>query len=578
MSAIESIGDGILERFDAAVQEMRAPPPRRTVEAIRAEKVRWVKRLLAREMEGIALYEPLPLGERFHACNAQWRLLDGSNRAGKTLTASAEDAYAMTGTHPHKAYPEKNGYALFVGLERKHLALMYRTLFLPGAFSIIPDEHTGIYRTVRWDRNNPLRLQEYDEAYREKWKEAPPLIPPRMVAHIQFDIPEVPRTIRITNEWHSLWQSAAGKADQGAHYNHAHFDEENSDPEFYKEAHRGLTRREETVAQRPKGIWSATSQVANVELADLRDKADADPESDSARRFVFLIDDCPYFPADAKKEFYDGLSDDDRLTRYHGIPSGQRRRIYDYKPMGDSEYGTGHGCDAFEIDPSVDCRYVIIDPGVNHCALLFISIDPLEKYMTVYDGIELGDANARLAAAAIKERQGDWMFEAVMIDEQMASQRQNVRETTTVGIEYRKAMEEMGVQVRRRGSLEGFLPGLRDIYARQLALVSTMEIRGSGPFEGTCKLRVMRGIRPELDKQIRRAQTDPKNPLKRYKNPKIPCDFLDDLEYAAAGKLTYHYPVPLIAVDTDNIPSVVDILNERRRVQKQRELARVSSY
>ena len=37
-----------------------------------------------------------------------------------------------------------------------------------GAFRVIRDEHTKLWRTMRWDRDDPTRLQAYDEAYREK--------------------------------------------------------------------------------------------------------------------------------------------------------------------------------------------------------------------------------------------------------------------------------------------------------------------------------------------------------------------------------------------------------------------------
>jgi hypothetical protein len=568
VSLIESLGTDALNRFDAAVASMRSPPPGDTIEQLQAKKIRWVKKLLAREMEAIALYEPLPLSALFHSCNALWRIVDGSNRAGKTLAASAESAFAATGTHPHNAYPPRNGLAMFVGLERKHLRLMYRNLFCEGSFKLVKDEFTGLPRSVRWDRANPTCLQPYDESMREKWFDAPPLIPPRMVLHASFDEPEVPRLIRLTNGWRMMFQSAAGEPDRGSHYNYAYFDEEMPDPRFYDEAHRGLTRIWETFAQRPKGVWAATAQVANIRLSDLRDKAEADPESSDVRQFVYRIDDNAYFSSEARASFRAGLSDADVQTRYFGIPAARVRAIYEYKPLGNAHDGTGHGCDPFAIDPAKYARYVVIDPGIKHCVALFVAIDPIERHMTIYDGVELNEANPKKCAAEIKARQCGFKYEAVVFDAIMLKHRNDTRDQTTVGYEHQQALKEAGVQIRRYGPVNGFIPSVSDIYARQLALTATMEVRGTGPHEGTCKLRVFRCRMPLLDKQIRSAQTDPKNPQKRHKDPKVPCDWIDTAEYAAAAKLGYH--VPEACEPEKPPPTAYEILRDRRKRSKLR--------
>ncbi len=570
------LDEASLTKLDGFMRNARKPTPQVPVASnlIAAARRRLIKQLLKREFEGLRFYEALPLALLFHACNAQWRLLDGSNRAGKTLAAAIEDARVLCGCDPYDKYPKHNGLALFVGLERKHLTLMYRTMFLPGAIKIIPDEDTKLYRSVRYDRNNPTQLQEYDLAYREKWKDAPPLVPPRMVKRTTFEMHEVPRSIEMRNGWRSIWQSAAGKPPQGDHINHGHFDEEMPDAEFYKETHRGLTRNQsESIQHRPKGIWSATSQVANIELAELRDRADADPESDLARRFVFTIENNPYFSPEARKEFFDGLSEEDRETRYRGIPATQVRRLYaTYNPMGDSDNGSGHGCEPFEIDPKVFCRYVIVDPALNHCATLFVAIDSEEKYLTVYDGFELPKGSTgRDWAAEVKKRQQGVKFEYPVIDQQMGREGLIARETTTVAKEYAASLKEAGVQFRQRGRLEGFFPGSNDVCARVETLRSLMEVRGDGPFEGTCRLRVMRGIVPELDKQLRRAQTDPKNPEKPYKNPRVPQDFRDTLEYAAAANLGYH--PPQVEEKEDEKPNPYQLFLRREQRRKAREQA-----
>jgi hypothetical protein len=258
---------------------------------------------------------------------------------------------------------------------------------------------------------------------------------------------------------------------------------------------------------------------------------------------VFLIEANPYFTPEARAQFRMGLREDEIQTRYDGIPASQVRRIYPtYNPMGDSANGSGHGCEPFEIDPREYARYVVLDPAINHCTTLFVAIDPDEQYLTVYDGFEASGMTPREWAAQVKQRQNGVKFEARVVDQQMGSTRVQDNDMTTVAYKYSDALKELDVQFRRLGPMEGFFRGSNDVDARTLTLQSYMEVRGSGPFAGTSKLRVMRGMFPDLDKQIRRAQTDPKNPTKRLKNPKVPQDWLDVAEYAAAGNLAYFTP------------------------------------
>ena len=534
-----------------------APKPNPPQRDVLAMKNRLVRRRLERQFEGLNLYEDLPLANDLHRCNSVWRLATGANRSSKTVTASTEGGRALTGADPYDKYPKTNGRALFVGLKLEiEVARIYRALCCPGLFKIIQDEHTRMWRAVRYDRNNPQLLQEYDLAYREKWRDAPPLIPPRLIGNIAWEdrAKDVPRLITLRTGWKAIFLSSMGKPEQGEHYNFVFFDEEMPNAEFYREAHRGLVRLHEPICHRPKGIWAATAQLANPEFAELRDKAEADPDSDFIRQFIFLVDNNPYITPEARKEFYDGLSEADRQTRYFGVPAIATRYVYgSYKPMGNSADGSGHGCEPFEIDSRLFTRYVIIDPSVTRCAILFVAVDKQEQYMTVYDGITLSKCTARMAAAAVKQKQGDYCFEAGVLDQRMGRESLNSRVKTTVANEYFQGMLEAGVQFRQRGPLQGWFPGCDNVDTRTQALLSMMEVRGWGPFAGTCKLRIMRGRVPYLDKEISRAVTDPKNPNKRFKNADTICDGLDTLEYAAAGKLGYRQPEAISPEETSPV-------------------------
>ena len=541
--------------------------------ARRDERRRLEKRLAELKCEGIRLYEPMLLGEQFHACNALWRLAGGGNRACKSLSTAAEAARALTGTDPYNKYPKLKCKAWFVGLKLDHIASMYRTLFQPGAFKIIRDEHTKQWRSVRWDRNNPTRLQEYDDAYREKWRDAPPLIPARFIRGISWETTnEVPRSIRLQG-WDTLWSSALGKPAQGDHFNLVVFDEEMPNPEFYNEAHRGLTRLWETAAQRPKGIWSATSQVANPELAELREKAVNDPESDFVRAFTFLPADNPYLSPEARQELYDGFDEEQRLTRYFGIPAMSHRSVYPrFDPHG------ANGVEPFQI-PAEWSIWGVLDPGRTHCGTIFIAIDPDQQYHTVYDGFDLRHADADAWAEAVKERQHGTKFEGWICDQQRGKQRQDAEYSKTVAEQYWDALVRAAVQVRSTGpgfGMGGFFPGSNDVDAREKSLQSMMAVRGDGPFVGTAKWRVMRGVLPELEKQIRRAHTDPKNPEKRFKDKSQPSDLVEAAEYGAAFDPGYREPEAIAPVEELNVYDIWKSEVSRAKRARNRRLSGVA--
>jgi hypothetical protein len=528
--------------------------------AARANAARHIiRRLLSLRAEGLAMYLPMPLGQQFHACHAKWRLADGSNRSGKTMTTAVEAARAWCGCDPYNKYPPKSGNSLVVSLDNDHLSMLWRKCAEPGAFKIIPDEHTKLWRAVRPDPNNPTQIDPYDEAYREKWRDAPPLIPPRMIAgEPAWDEKKrgIPRVVKFTTGWKALFRSSEGKPPQGDHYNLVMFDEEMENTNFYYEAVRGLVSTGEAPQHAPKGIWSATAQVANYELAELRDKAEHG--SEHVKLFKFLLDNNPYIPREEKQAFLESLSEDERRTRYYGIPALVGRKIYStYEPMG------LHGCDPFEIPPAWT-RYVIIDPGRQHCGTLFVAIDPDQRHAWLYDGFDLRNGDATLWAAEVTRRQTEHRFEAFIIDQQMGKEHPPGA-GLNVAQQYFAALTEAGIEPRVLGPLGGFFPGSNDVLAREEALLGWMQIRGSGPFSGSPRLQVMRGRAPaELDKQIRMAHYDLKKPDKRVHENE---DLLVCLEYAAAYNPTYREPEP---IPVDREPTPAELLKAKRRRQQQR--------
>ena len=505
--------------------------------AQRSSKRDLVRKALARHMEGLNLFQPLPHLEAFHASKAKWRVVDGGNRSSKTMTTCVEFCRAFLGCDPHAKYPKRGGNAIVVGMLQSHIEMIWRKCASSGSFKMIRDEHTNLYRAVRPDPDYPTRLDPYDAAYQEKWKDAPPLIPERMIAgRVAWEdrgkgIPAYAKSVAgWTVHFHS---SKSTNPPQGDHYNFALIDEELINGLFLTEIQRGLVALDEPPHQRPRGVWSATAQTTNPELLEMREQADGGAENIHA--FKALIKDNCYVPEEEKQAFFDSLSEEDRRVRYYGEYALAGMRCYStFDPQG------VHGFEPMEIPPNW-CRYIILDPGHRHCGTLFVAVDPQEKHVWVYDGFDLRKGDPASWAARIATR--DEQFEAAVIDAKAGKQKQ-MGAAVTVARSYKQALDDAGVSFRQLGPMDGFLPGSDDQPARQVALQTYLTVRQHGPFAGTPKLLVARGRLPELESQIRHAHMDMRDPNKRSKPSwdRWHEDLVVCAEYLAAHNPRYFEP------------------------------------
>jgi len=517
-----------------------APTPKPLPSKARLRAI--IETMLSLKMEALALYRSLPESELFHASLAKTRLAEGSNRSSKTISGAIEIARAVTRCCPYNKYP-RTGTIIIVGLKEDNIAMIWRKLCEPGAFSVIQDEHTRMWRSVRPDPNDPLHLDPYDLAYRERWKDAPPLIPRRYLPLDRVAWTDarnqVPRSARLLTDWRIEFRPSGSKPDQGDHFNIAWNDEEMEKPDWYYEEIRGLVGTCESPEYTPRMFWTATSQVANPEFAELREQALAGAAD--VARFVFLIKDNPYVSDEEKQRFYDRLPESERQTRYHGIPSASMRAIYPtYEPMGI------HGCERIDPLPRNWCRYVIVDPGTGILGTMIIAIDPDEKHCYMTDAWTMKKVSVGEWAYTVKEREHGQKFEAIIIDDTAAKMR-CYNNLTTTAEQFWEALEKAEVIPRQYGPRYGLFPAVNDVKVRTVALNTWLAIRQEGPFRGTPIVQVFRGACPDLDKQIRNAVTSLKDPEKRLKDTHHACDLLDDLEYAAAAKLRYYAPENTIA-------------------------------
>lgn len=483
--------------------------------------------LRERQKSALRHYRPLPALAPFHASNAKWRLISGSNRSGKTLAGAVELARAVTGTDPYGKYKPRDGNALVVALDNDQIGMLWRKLTAPGAFIIVRDKSTGMWRGVRWREDAPNELDGEDAGRVGDWEDAPPLLESKMIKSISWEKSdrEIPRTLVTRTGWRVLWRSSRGKPPQGEHYDYAWIDEAIANEQFYYEIARGIV----DVGQqqyKSRAVWTATPQIINEQIWELQQAALRGDEDTEA--FQALIDANPFISEEERKRFLESLPESERLARYYGEHIIGSWRVYPmFDPMGI------HGAEPFEV-PRKWTRYVYLDPGQACTATLIVAVDEIEEHVWVIDAFQIKRGDAQIWATELAKRL-DYPAEQWIIDSQMGAAKHAGRREEVASI-YRDAAMDRGLEPLRHGPLRGFVGGCRNTVARMEALRKWMHTREAGPHAGTPVLKVIRGRAPDLVKQIQAARVDPNRPDKRVEKND---DLLDCLEYAAAHQPRY---------------------------------------
>lgn len=530
--------------------------PRITSERVAEYLYRLVAEYAERQNLGLKLYRPLPVAQRFHASRAENRLLVGSNRAGKTTVAEAEIAAIATGLDPYQKRPASNQIIGCVGKNETHLSdPMWKKLWWPGAFSIIQDAETGLWRSVRPDPNDPLHLDPSDLLRRKEWKPAPPLLPPHMVtkrAYLKKNL-DIPKRVELSNGTIIMFAASGGQPWQGINLDVFAPDEEMENVKWIPEGLARLTEREGLF------IASFTPQAATPEYFEMHQKVVEGVEGYD--EFELLIEDNPYISDKAKRDFYNRLKHDpDELAvRYYGRWAILGRKVY---PTYDARV---HGVTPFD-PPDNWMRVMAVDPGsVIQAAMLAAIPPPAEDEVDAQQPAEEVDdyapppkkqptgtpteihfygevlhraGTARTFAEACKSAMGNHAFEVFIIDKKAGDQTSMGR-GNTVADHYSEEFARLGISSRRTRT--GFFFGSPDVTARELSLKSWLEHGPNHP--PTLKVHV--DALPHFDAHMKNRYYKKSDPTKR--ETRTEHDLTDCAEYIAAffdQGLYYHYSVP----------------------------------
>ena len=456
-----------LNRFEPMTEADALAAIRKRTGVERAELTRVVHELAKRQCEALKIFEPLSHVEPFHACRAPERILRGSNRSGKTVHAAVEFSRAVVGSDPHDKYPKTNGRAFVVGATGQHIGeVLYRKLFRAGAFKMIRDEKTGVWRAFRpWEPADKLREKQA--------KPAPPLIPPRMVEDIAWENKkeQIPSVVRMKNGWEIRFFSSQGIPPQGSDVDLVWFDEEIVHPLWYSEvAARGTVDRE------GKFYWSATAQKGGPQLYEMCERAEEEKDKENPRVVeVFAhINDNKFFSDEQRELFFAKLSEEERAIRIEGEFAFVSFKIY---PEFDRRT---HGIPWFDI-PSNWTRYMVVDPGRQVCAVLFAAVPPPDYIdpdcVVLYDELYIRDSTARRFGEEVKRKSDGQEFYAFLIDHQGGRVRDAGR-GLTIEEQYAEELKRQGVKSRTTGY--GFTWGSTDVKAGLEKVRSCLLIRDNG--------------------------------------------------------------------------------------------------
>lgn len=432
---------------------------------------RCLEELVRRNMEALKIYQPLPKIGAFHRSTARERIVVGSNRAGKTQGAAAEVAWAVTGTHPHLPYPKENGLCYAVGYDHKHIGeVMWPKLSRPGSFKIIKDERTGQWRPVRPDA-------EYDAAYRERWKDSPPFLPPRFVnwakSGWESKKDDIPARTVLKNGWRIRWFSSKGKPQKGSAIDLGWPDEEIENELWIPE----LEAR--CIDKRGRLFWSFTPEIATELAYTMHIRANSPQKEWDIDEFHLLITENFFLSDEAKREFRKQLRTQREIdTKWHGKFALGGFAVY---PEYNQEV---HHVPPFAI-PDEWNHYMIVDPGVQVCAVLFAAVPPPRDEngkvhgcageIHFYDEIYIRRCSASIFGERVAAKMGRMKrggFLAFIIDEH-GSNNQDTGHGRTIREQYSDALRDNGVYSRETG--DGFMPGCDDIAAREGMFRSLLE-------------------------------------------------------------------------------------------------------
>lgn len=485
-----------------------------------------------------------------------------SHNSGKSMLSAARFAaiatdrplYDSSGKPIELRLPWQKGRCLTmwcVGYGEDHIGqTLYRLLFRAGAFKIIRDSKTGLWRAFRpWDKGDMQRSSEV--------KESPPLIPKRFIDVRDSNDGFVwsnkgARVFEKVKIWDPVSQqdlaeiyafTSSGEVKAGDPVDEIWIDEAIKYPAHYAEWQARIIDRSGRI------WWSSWPRVTNNALREItrRAREQLGDQEPTVREFVLTMSGNPHLPEGSKRDALRGWSDEEKMARDRGEYITDNLKMYPHFNKnihravyeGDREDALSRAIRENNYMPPSDWTLeMVLDPGTTHPAVLFCAIPPpvYGDFFVPYDEIYLQNLDADQLASVILHKTSGRQFNRFIIDWHAARQTP-MGFGKTVEANYAEALERRRIRCKMTGSW--FSYGSDNVAGRILHLQSWMNLQKGG----FPKLRIVVENCPNLvrqlenyEKKMAAGEVQELQPAKYQRIDVVQC-----LEYWAASDPEYVY-------------------------------------
>lgn len=524
-------------------------------------------RIAKAKLDALEIFRPTEYQEQVVLCDASEILVQGGTRSGKsTIVAAMIAAYLRNmpitfadGTKHHIREPDWADRPVtiwLIGLQLNHIGqTLYRLLCKPGAFDMVRDQQTGLWRA--WQ---PGRIPGDENIPVSQRKPAPPLIPPSYITGEAWDN-------KAKHEFSSLTLrdgsgvfafASSGAVKRGDPVNIIWIDEEIEQSEHYAEWQSRLSDRKGRI------FWTSWPSLKTPALLNLHRRCVAQREEVTrgvrkkadVANFVFIGSKSPFVDDEEKRKRAEGWTEEERLARDFGEFPVDNILAY---PMFSANY---HCVDYGKESPLNDkvteamrrlnwnaphdwCVDLILDPGTTRPALLWGAIPPPEfwdgnePYYVIFREM----AAPRLDAAEMAKRA--WAADpgrqyCRFLGDSKAGRQVPMGFSWTVFEQYSREFTKAGLRCQTTGDI--FLRSETVWITRSLKLRAWMRTRPCG----RPQLRIVRHMCPVLVRQLESVLKGvTKEEVQERLAPGQVHDVLDTLEYWAGFDPVFVQPPPV---------------------------------
>lgn len=488
------------------------------------------RKAIVKENDGLVMFQALETQDELFTTDGSEILVDGSNRAGKTIALAVRFAAILRdmpvrlsdGRLYEVRMPHQKNRALImwvVGKMWSHVGnTIWRVLFKRGLYKIIRDERTG-----RWRAFHPVK----DAARKHETKPSYPLIPLAEVVNGLSGIAWEDKKLKAFKSFQHIngtmvnAYASTGEVEEGVPVDEIWVDEKLENPGHYGEYLMRLLDNKGRIS------WSSLCRADPKLMEVSRRAAEQKREVERGERtkaecveIRLRLMANPFIDQEEKQKAVDRLPGDERIWRIDGEFFVGNLMIYPTfnRNIHRAIFSSPEGEDAISAilrerngqPPDDWTRELVLDPGTTKPAVMLCAIPPSvttfrgkdvalwmndEPYLIVYDEIYMARLTAAELAEKVLTKTKGYQFERFIIDGKAAAQTP-MGYAGTIGGNYSKEFEKRGLRCRQTGSQ--WMYGDPNFVTGQQMVDAALAIRPCG----TPRLRIVIEHCPELVLQM----------------------------------------------------------------------------